>query len=132
MFELLKRVQSIVKRELQAAGSAISHLTKPLVHSPVLGTVADLARSKPQLVAENLLLRRQLIILNRSVKRPRFTPTERALFVLLASKVQNWKDALLIVKPETVLRWHRQGLRLFWKRKSGATSCEQKIPPETI
>ncbi len=132
MFGILKCVQSIVKRGLQAVGTAISRVTKPLAHGPTLGTVADLARTKPQLVAENLLLRQQLIILNRSVKRLRFTPTERALFVLLASKVQNWKEALLIVKPETVLRWHRACFRLFWKRESCARSREPQISTETL
>jgi len=98
----------------------------------VLGAVADLARSKPQLIAENLLLRQQLIVLNRSVKRPRLTNRDRGLFVLLASRLYSWKEALLIVKPETVLRWHRQGLRLFWKRKSRARSLQAQIPVETI
>ncbi len=69
----------------------------------MIGTLADLARSKPQLIAENLLLRQQLVVLNRSVNRPRFTAADRDLFVLLASRVETWKDALLIVTPETVL-----------------------------
>ena len=132
VFGIFMRVQSIVKRGLQGASTAISRLTMPLAHSSTLGTIADLARTKPQLVAENLLLRQQLIVLNRSVKRPRFTPAERVLFVLLASKIQSWKEALLIVKPETVLRWHRQGYRLFWKRKSRARSREPQLPVETI
>ncbi len=132
MFGIVKPVQSILKRGLHAARTAISRVTKPIVLGPALGTIADLAHSKPQLVAENLLLRQQLSVLNRSVKRPRFTATDRGLFVLLASRVQTWKSALLIVKPETVLRWHRQGFRLFWKRKSRATSLEPKIPSETI
>ena len=132
MFGILKRVQSIVKRGLQAVGTTISRLTKPIVHSPALGTVGALARSTSQRIAENLLLRQQLLIRNRSVKRPRFTATDRGLFVFLASRVQAWKEALLIVKPETVLRWHRQGFRLFWKRKSRTTSCQPTIPAETI
>ena len=78
------------------------------------------------------MLRQQLIVLNRSVKRSRFTHADRAFFVLLASKLQNWKDALLIVKPETILRWHRQGFRLFWTRKSRPTTYSPKIPVETI
>src|SRR5919107_1368280 len=99
---MVKLVQSIVKRGLQAVSTAIRRATKPISHGPALGTITDLARSKPQLVAENLLLRQQLVVLNRSVKRPRFTSADRALFVLLASRVHSWKDALLIVKPETV------------------------------
>ena len=122
----------LAQRALSVVRSTVSRLTKPRPSSPVLSTVADLARSKPQLIAENLLLRQQLIVLNRSVKRPRCTRADRLLFVLLASRLQGWMDALLIVKPETVLRWHRRGFRLFWKRKSRAASQEPQIPAETI
>ncbi len=129
---ILNRVQSFAQRAINMVSKIVARRFKPMSHAPVLGAVTDLARSKPQLVAENVLLRQQLIVLQRSVKRPHFTPAERGLFVLLASKLQSWKVALLIVKPETVLRWHRQGFRLFWKRKSHATSCAPKIPLETI
>ncbi len=61
MFGILKRIQSFVNRGLQTAGTAISRLTRPIAHSAVHGAVADLARSKPQLLAENLLLRQQLV-----------------------------------------------------------------------
>jgi transposase InsO family protein len=114
------------------ATTAISRWTKPMSHSPALGTVADFARSKPQLVAENMLLRQQLVVLQRRVKRPRLTPIDRGLLVLLASHVHAWKDALLIVKPETILRWHRQGFRLFWQRKSRGTARQPQLPRETI
>jgi putative transposase len=129
---ILNQVQSVVQRGLSALGATISRLTTPIARSPASGTITDLARSKPQLVAENMVLRQQLIVLSRSVKRPHFTPTDRAFFVLLANRLQTWKDALLIMKPETVLRWHRQGVRLFWRRKSRATSQEPKLPAETI
>ena len=52
--------------------------------------------------------------------------------VLLASRLRTWKDALLIVKPDTLLRWHRQGFRLFWRRKSRAGTRAPRIPAETI
>ena len=80
--------------------------------SLVVGAVADLARGKPDLIAEHALLRQQLIVLGRTAKRPRHTPRDRALLVLLASRVRTWRDALLIVRPETLLRWHRAGFRL--------------------
>lgn len=76
-----------------------------------VGTLADLARSKSALVTENALLRHQLAILRRSVKRPRCTPADRAHMVFLASRVRAWRSALLIVRPDTLLRWHRQGFR---------------------
>ena len=129
---ILNQVQTVVQRGLHALRAAISRLTKPIPTSPAAGTLADFARSKPQLIAENMVLRQQLIVLNRSVKRPHFTQADRAFFILLANRLQTWKDALLIVKPETVLRWHRQGFRLFWKRKSRVTSQQPKIPAETV
>jgi hypothetical protein len=132
MLGFVRLVQSIVGRGPRAAGTAISRLTRPISRSPARGIVSDLTRSKSQLVAENLLLRQQLVVLSRSVKRPHFTRAERGPFVLLASKLETWRDALLIVKPETVLRWHREGWRLFWKRKSRARSHGPKVPAETI
>jgi putative transposase len=129
---ILNRCQSVAEHALHPISKVVSRWTKPISCSPAFGTITDLARSKPQLVAENLLLRQQLSVLNRSVKQPRLTRADRCLFVLLASKLQSWKEALLIVKPETVLRWHRQGFRLFWQRKSRATLREPKIPLETI
>ncbi len=129
---ILNRFQSVVQHALHMVSDVVSRLTMPISQSPVLGTLTDLARSKPQLVAENLLLRQQLIVLNRSVKRPRFTRVDRCLFVLIGSRLQSWKEALLVVKPETVLRWHRQGFRLFWRRKSRTRSGQPQIPAETI
>ena len=83
--------------------------TKPDTTSLMLGKLTDLARSKSELVAENALLRQQLIILRRQVKRPACTKADRLLLVLLARAVQAWKQALFIVQPDTLLRWHRQG-----------------------
>ena len=130
--KLLYPLKQVFTTGLHAISTRISAWTKPLTSSLVLGSVQDLARSKPQLVAENALLRQQLIVLNRSVKRPRLTAVDRALLVLLASRVRGWKAALLIIKPDTLLRWHRAGFRLFWKQKSHATSREPKIPVETV
>jgi hypothetical protein len=78
------------------------------------------------------LLRQQLVILRRQVKRPACTKTDRVLLVLLARIVQTWKQALFIVQPETLLRWHRQGFKLYWKYKSRAPSAKPKISEETV
>jgi putative transposase len=98
---------------------------KPATTSLQLETVADLARNKSELVAENALLRKSLIILSRQVNRPVFKKTDRMLLVLLARAVRTWKQALFIIQPETLLRWHRQGFRLFWKYKSRAAAPKQ-------
>src|SRR5262245_38653584 len=132
MLGFVRLVRSTLGRGLRATGTAISRLPKPVSPSPARGIVTDFARSKSHLVAENLLLRQQLVVLNRSVKRPHLTRAERGLFVLLASRLENWRDAPLVVNPETVLRWHREGLRLLWRGKSRARSPEPKIPVETI
>jgi len=108
------------------------HWTTPLTSSLPLGTLADLARSKAELVAENALLRQQLIILKRQVKRPACTKTDRILLVLLARAVRAWKQTLFIVQPETLLRWHRELFRLYWKRRSKVCSHKPKVAAETI
>jgi putative transposase len=74
--------------------------------------MADVAKGKAALMAENALLRQQLIVLQRQVTRPAFTPRDRLLLVLLARLVHGWQAALLIVQPDTVLRWHRHAFRL--------------------
>ena len=70
------------------------------------------------LVLENLALRQQLAVLQRSVKRPRLRRRDRAFWVLLSRIWSNWRSALTIVKPDTVVRWHRKGFRLYWRWKS--------------
>jgi len=108
------------------------HWTTPLTSSLPLGTLADLARSKPELMAENALLRQQLIIFKRQMKRPTCAKTDRILLVLLARAVRAWKQALFIVQPETLLRWHRELFRLYWKRRSKVHATDPRITPETV
>ena len=54
------------------------------------------------------------------------------LLVLLASRVRAWRHALLIIKPDTLPRWHRQGFRLFWRHKSKGATQSPQVPAETI
>src|SRR5205809_672584 len=117
---------------LYALSSRFACWTKPLVTSLLLATLTDLGKSKSQLIAENALLRQQLIVLRRQVKRPPITRTDRILLVLLARLVRTWQQALLIVQPNTLLRWHRELFRLYWKRKSKTHTHKQKVAPETI
>jgi putative transposase len=117
---------------LESLFSRFTRWTKPHISSLPLATLTDLGRSKSMLIAENALLRQQLIILRRQVKRPACTKTDRVLLVLLARLVRTWNQALLIVQPETLLRWHRELFRLFWKRKSKAASRKPKVAAETI
>src|SRR5438045_5633833 len=88
---------------------------RPTVATHAAGTAGDLLRSRSQLLAENTLRRQQLLVLRRSIKRPVVAPADRALLVLLAGRVSAWRDALLLVQPETLLRWHRAGFRSCWR-----------------
>jgi putative transposase len=117
---------------LEVLSSRFARWTKPLRTSLPLSTLTDLGRSKSELIAENALLRQQLIILQRQVKRPDFTRTDRLLLVLLARLVRTWQQTLLIVQPDTLLRWHRELFRMYWKRRSKASSHQPKVAAETI
>ncbi len=117
---------------LDVLSSRFTRWTKPLGTSLPFATLTDLGRSKSELIAENALLRHQLNILKRQVKRPTCTKTDRVLLVLLARLVRTWNQALLIVQPETLLRWHRELFRLYWKRKSKAPAHKPKVAAETI
>src|SRR5215472_5281112 len=86
-----------------ALSSHFARWTKPLTSSLPLQTMAELNRSRSELVAENALLRQQLIMLRRQVKRPSISRTDRILLVLLARLVRTWQQALLIVQPDTSL-----------------------------
>ncbi len=125
-----------------AIGRAVAHglrqrllaATRPTVAPLAIATLADLARSKPALVAEHALLRHRLAILRRSVKRPRCAPADRALLVLPARRVRAWRSALLIVRPATPPRWQRQLLRRSRRRRSRAAAPAHRPPlaPGTI
>ena len=69
-------------------------------------------------VLENLALRQQLAVLTRTVKRPQLRSTDRLFWILLAKGWRDWRSALVVVQPDTVVRWHRQWLRRHWTRLS--------------
>jgi hypothetical protein len=86
---------------------------------PVLvGAISSLFRARAALQLDNLALRHQIGVLQRSVKkRPRLTATDRILWAWLCGVWSEWRSALVIVKPETVIAWHRKGFCLFWTWK---------------
>jgi len=79
-----------------------------------------LAILKVDLAVENLALRQQLAVCKQSVKRPKLRPRDRVFWVWLSRLWPNWRSALAIVQPETVVRWHRMGFKLYWRWKSRA------------
>ena len=70
------------------------------------------------LVAENLFLRKQLALYLERKAKPRRASDATRLALVLLSRPFAWRQALTIVKPDTVIRWHRRGFRLLWKWKS--------------
>jgi len=75
--------------------------------------VVDLFRSRAALEAEILTLRQQIDALRRTAKKQTFSSIDRLIFVCLYRLLPGVRDALAIVKPETLFKWHRAGFRLF-------------------
>src|SRR5215510_10785900 len=75
-------------------------------------------RPIPALAAENLYLRKQLALYEERQVKPRRTTNATRLAMVWLSYWFDWRSALCIVKPETFMRWHRQGFRLLWRWKS--------------
>jgi putative transposase len=73
----------------------------------ILLLVGALFRNRSRLALENLALRQQLAVLHRKAKRPRLRTVDRSLWVTFAQTWKEWRSALILVRPETVLRWHR-------------------------
>ncbi|MEE9534342.1 MAG: hypothetical protein V3W06_07975 [Acidimicrobiia bacterium] len=74
--------------------------------------------SRAQLAAENAALRHQLTMLQRARRRPTLHRRDRIFWIWLSKRWGGWRDVLLIVQPETVVKWHRQGFKLSWRWKS--------------
>ena len=89
-----------------------------------------LLANRAALVAENLVLRQQLVVLSRSTKKPRLRQRDRIFWVWVSRLWRDWRSALIVVQPETVVRWHRRGFRLYWRWKSrsrGRPTIEPEI-----
>ena len=99
---------------------AARYLTRMLTVARLLfDSLIAFAASRAALAAEILALRHQLGVLHRSSPaRPPFTSWDRALWTFLLRRWSGWKGSLVLVKPETVIAWHRRSFRLFWRRKS--------------
>ena len=90
----------------------------------LLHSLLSIFRTRRNLAFENLLLRQQLAILKEQGVRPQLSQTDRSFWVLVSRLWPRWRHALHIVKPETVIRWHREGFRRHWIRK-----CRRKGRP---
>src|SRR2546425_3656398 len=84
----------------------------------LLGALRAALRTRTDLTLENLALRQQLALLRRRSKRPKFGLLDRAFWMWLSQWWTRWSEVLHVVKPQTVIRWHRQSFRAFWTWKS--------------
>ena len=83
-----------------------------------LAAVGSTLRSRANLAIENLALRQQVAVLKRRRPRPPIAWTDRLFWVALSRTWSQWRSALAIVRPDTVVRWHHAAFRRFWTRRS--------------
>ena len=91
-----------------------------------------LFKSKESIQLENILLRKQIDILMRSGKRSTVTNRDRAVFVFLSKLYPKWKESFLIFQPDTLIRWHKKGFKLYWWYKSKNKGGRSPINIELI
>ncbi len=96
----------------------------------ICAVVRAVSVKRADLVAENLALRQQLIVLHRKTKHPRLQAKDRTFWLWLARSWDGWRKSLLVVKPATVVRWHRQGFKYYWAWKSRHKGGRPAVAPE--
>ena len=87
-------------------------------------------RTRREQAVVELALRQQLAAYTHARPRPRLTSLDRAFWVALHRLWPRWKEVLVIVKPETVIRWHRKGFRLYWRTLSRRGPGRPRVPQE--
>ena len=127
ILQRLGSIRQVIKRSLR-------HLIRPDNHSLALNAALDMTRSKSELILENALLRQQLSMLQRQIQHPKLFWRDRTLIVLLASQLRLWRQALVIVQSDTVLRWHRDLFRRIWTRKTRPkqTAGRPPLPKQVV
>jgi len=91
--------------------------------------LSSIFKSRAALQLENLALRHQLSVLHQSVKKPKLTTFDRFLWAWLCGIWADWRSSILLVKPETVIAWHRKGFRVFWTWK---VRRGQSVRPQSL
>ena len=100
-------------RPLTQSLTTLSSIARDLVHLLVL-----VSRSRRALAAENLFLRKQLALFQERKVKPHRADDSTRLIMVILGRLFAWRDALVNVMPDTFIRWHRKGFRLFWRWKS--------------
>lgn len=95
----------------------------------LFGALGSALRARGDLVLENLALRQQLAIFKHRDPRLRLTHPERLFWIALSRVWSRWREALVVVKPETVVGWHRWAFRRFWNWRSAPSACSPSHEP---
>jgi len=93
-----------------------------------LTCIRESLRGRRDLILENAALRQQLHVYKRQIKKPKLDRGDRNFWIWLRRRWKRWNSALVIVTPETVLRWHREGFRRHWRRLSARGPGRPPIP----
>jgi len=92
--------------------------------------ISSIFKSRVSLQLENIMLRKQIDILMRRQKRPLVHNRDRLFFVSLSRLHTGWRKAFLLFQPDTLIRWHKQGFKLFWGLKSKHKGGRNRIDPD--
>lgn len=125
MHKPLREIVCWARTRLRVLWSAMAPHVEPDVE---VGAAVDIVRMRRDLVLENAMLRHRIVILRRKSPRPRLTALDRLGILVAAAVLPTWRRALGIVQPETVLRWHREGFRLLWRRRSSSAMQNRAYP----
>src|ERR1700688_1025842 len=98
----------------------------------LLRTLGLLCSGHRAVALENVALRQQLSVLRRTVRHPQLRQRDHLFWVFLAKAWQDWRTALIVVQPDTVVRWHRQWLRRRWTQRSAPTRPGRPSTPGAI
>jgi putative transposase len=98
----------------------------------LLRSIGLICRGRRAVALENLALRQQLAALTRTIKHPQLRTRDRLFWILLATGWREWRTALIVVQPDTVVRWHRQWLRRIWTRRSTRTRPGRPTTDATV
>jgi putative transposase len=102
------------------------------VFTALLASLSGVFRSRAALQLENLALRHQIGVLQRSVKRPKLTSADRLLWAWLCSVWHDWRSGVHIIKASTVVAWHRKGFRWFWTWKIRRGKLGRPVVPKEV
>jgi transposase InsO family protein len=97
-----------------------------------LETLGSFVRTHRELALENLALRQQVAVCKARHPRPQLTATDRIFWVMLSRLWKNWRSSVHVVRPETVVRWHREGFRRYWAWKSRRRRGRPTISTEVL